>query len=211
MSSIASKVSSFRHVIKRVLPTQPQHLYDVITDVDSYAQFVPQCKSSRILRRSECGTIFDASLCVTMTDTPPFNWIEEEYVSRVRMKGPSKINTNSNYVTGSQHPDADGVEWIVEAKSIKSRLFHGLTSRWRLTESALTRKSVSNRTTLQLGDNKMMDSAEDYSHTNVEFEIEMKVQDPIIVTVLDEVLVHVAETQVDAFEKRCIEIHNYEL
>jgi len=40
--------------------------------------------------------MFDASLCVTMSDVPPFHWIEEEYVSRVSMAVLSRTTTRSS-------------------------------------------------------------------------------------------------------------------
>jgi len=45
-----------------------------------------------------------------------------------------------------------------------------------------------------------------WSWTNVEFQVEISVADPIIVAALDRVLESVAIQQVAAFEKRCSEI-----
>jgi len=220
------KVLSLRHVVKRILPTRPQHLYSVIKDVNSYAQFLPLCKSSHILRTSECGTMFDASLCVTMADIPPFNWIQEDYVSRVTMKEPTRTsNTNHSHSHSHSHDSiqhTDKNEWIVEAKSIKSKLFLGLTSRWRLTDGGrldraleeclkdrniLTTDTDTIMSELQRGDVGKSLVQTSTQATYVEFEIEMRVQDPIIVAALNQVLGDVAETQVAAFEKRCLELH----
>eukprot|EP00586_Coscinodiscus_wailesii_P015438 CAMPEP_0172517028 /NCGR_PEP_ID=MMETSP1066-20121228/281209_1 /TAXON_ID=671091 /ORGANISM="Coscinodiscus wailesii, Strain CCMP2513" /LENGTH=108 /DNA_ID=CAMNT_0013298783 /DNA_START=275 /DNA_END=601 /DNA_ORIENTATION=+ len=72
---------------------------------------------------------------------------------------------------------------IVEAKSVKSKAFESLKSRWKL-------NSV---------------EGEDGS-CDVDFEVEMTVRDPVITQVIDSVLEQVAGRQVDAFQRRCEEI-----
>ena len=73
--------------------------------------------------------------------------------------------------------------WIVEAKSIQSNLFDSLKSRWRLS-LAETSKSAD-------------------ASCSVNFDVEIKVSNPLISFTLDKVLKDVAKKQVDAFEKRC--------
>ena len=159
--------------------------------------------------------MFDASLCVTMSDVPPFHWIEEEYVSRVSMAVLSRTATrsstdadtdllaasrSSSSVVGRTIDDDDKQQWIVEAKSIKSKLFLGLSSRWRLTAhtpittdqqqpiSSTTYKTLPDRETNPLLANNNHNNKQEAEQTNVEFEIEMRVQDPLIVTALNQVL-----------------------
>lgn len=97
--------------------------------------------------------------------------MEERYISRVRMIPPSPGETNKQQV------------WIVEAKSIQSKLFDSLKSRWRLSRASSEQPT--------------------YVSCNVSFDVEITISNPVISFTLDKVLKDVAETQVQAFEKRC--------
>ena len=164
------------HTVNKIVHTAPRHLLSIVTDVDSYEKFLPFCKSSNILRRSDCRMMFDASLRIGVSDLPPLNAIEEEYVSRVK-----------HY----QQVSSDGKKkWIVEAKSIKSNLFHELSSSWKLSEVPSLRDDTRIRN----------------ATTHVEFMVEMSVTDPIIATALDQVLENVALQQIAAFERRCVDV-----
>mmetsp|Transcript_8685 Transcript_8685/g.16387 ORF Transcript_8685/g.16387 Transcript_8685/m.16387 type:complete len:448 (+) Transcript_8685:196-1539(+) len=101
-------------------------------------------------------------------------------------------------------------EWIVEAKSIKSNLFHGLSSCWKFTQWDCTRRedleknscyplSISSR---ENGTEKHTSAGVDI-YTKVEFEVEISVIDPFISTALNQVLESVALKQMEAFENRC--------
>ena len=173
-----------RHVVNKIVATTPQHLYNIVIDVDSYKHFLPFCKSSQILRKSDCGTLFDASLTIGVSNLPPLNAIEEEYVSRVRHI--QQVSPNGKD------------EWIIEANSIRSNLFHGLSSSWQIT--SLDKDAfVGDRPTSLGGEHgKQM--------TKVKFEVEMSVADPIISVALKKILESVAIQQMEAFEKRCKEI-----
>jgi ribosome-associated toxin RatA of RatAB toxin-antitoxin module len=145
-----------KHVAKRILKTHPMHLFRIIEDVDQYSKFLPLCSHSKILKRFDGG--FQAVLTVGL---PPL--FEETYVSQVLVK-----------------PEV----YTIEAKSIESKLFDSLRSRW-----------------------KLFDHTEgDRVACKIDFEVEMTVRDPVIVATLDNVLQQVAQKQVDAFEKRCQEL-----
>jgi coenzyme Q-binding protein COQ10 len=144
-----------KHVERRIVKTNANHLFRIIQDVDRYKEFLPLCTESKVLRRSDCGAFFDATLTVGL---PPL--FVESYVSRVQVKPESLI---------------------VSTQSIKSKLFESLSSQWKL-------ENISNY---------------DEELTNVDFEVEMTVSDPIIVSIIDRVLQEVAGRQVDAFEQRC--------
>jgi len=180
----AAKASPVSYVEKRVLRTSPMHLLDIISDVDSYSQFLPQCTHSQILRRSNCGTMFDATLTVGL---PP---LSEEYVSRV------KVDTEA---------------MTVEARSIRSSLFDSLKSRWKLRPVPASREQQkqSRRGVNSLSDatsSNLNSKTEDDEHCDVEFEVEIKASNPLIVGTLDKLLEEVAGKQVTAFEKRCLQI-----
>lgn len=69
----------------------------------------------------------------------------------------------------------------VETKSVESKLFDSLSSRWHLTPNKhLPNESV-----------------------HVDFEVELSVSDPLVVGLLDQLLTGVAGQQVEAFAKRC--------
>jgi coenzyme Q-binding protein COQ10 len=76
-------------------------------------------------------------------------------------------------------------EWTIETQSIESQRFDSLRSRWKLGE---------------------IDSEGGDVQCDVDFEVEMTVSDPVIVSILDRVLEQVALRQVEAFEKRCHEL-----
>jgi ribosome-associated toxin RatA of RatAB toxin-antitoxin module len=181
----AAKASPVSYVEKRVLRTSPMHLLNIISDVDSYSQFLPQCTHSQILRRSNCGTMFDATLTVGL---PPL--LSEEYVSRV------KVDTEA---------------MTVEARSIRSSLFDSLKSRWKLRPVLASREQQkeSRRGVNSLSDatsSCLNSKTEHDEYCDVEFEVEIKASNPLIVGTLDKVLEEVAGKQVAAFEKRCLQI-----
>jgi Oligoketide cyclase/lipid transport protein len=197
LSKTASHPIRHRHVVKKILDTSPQHLYNIVIDVDSYRDFLPFCKSSRILRRSNCGEMFDASLKIGVSDIPPLNALEEEYISRVRhVQLVSPLDGRN--------------EWIVEAKSIKSNLFHGLSSCWKLTQ--INTEDIEMKHSYPLShpkDDPKRDGTVNIYTTKVEFEVEISVLDPFISTALDQVLEGVALQQMEAFEKRCKLVPEY--
>jgi len=170
-----------RHAERKILRVDPNELFNIITDVDKYSQFLPLCTHSKILRRSDCGTTFDATLTVGL---PPL--LSEDYVSRVKV-------------------DEDAM--TVNAKSIRSQKFDSLRSSWRLrkvpsggggTANGDDDRNSSEADAKSKSPNKMW--------CDVEFEVEMTVSDPIIVATLDKVLQGVAGNQMEAFRRRCAEI-----
>lgn len=146
-----------RHTQRRIIETPPRHLFQIIKDVDRYSEFLPLCSHSQVLRRQ--GPYFDATLTVGL---PPI--FSEKFVSRV-------------------HAIDSDDDLIVESKSIQSKLFDSLSSRWSLQGHPK-------------GPNMGVE-------TRVDFWMEMTVSDPIIVAALDRVLEEVAGRQVAAFEARC--------
>lgn len=177
-----SNATTHKHVHQSILHRiHPQHLYNIINDVDQYQNFLPYCQESRILQTSACGTMYDAVLRVGLpglSNIPSASLMEERYVSRVRMIPPPV--------------DTERPTWTVEAKSIQSQLFDSLKSRWQLTFAS----------------NKAQSSDEVPSKNidrscNVNFEVEIQVSNPLISFTLDQVLKDVAKKQVEAFERRC--------
>ncbi|KAG8457620.1 hypothetical protein KFE25_002284 [Diacronema lutheri] len=86
----------------RLLGFSPEQLFDVVADVDKYADFVPFCKSSRVLLRRPDGS-FEAELAIE------FFKVTERYTSRVTLDRPRHVH----------------------AAAITSKLFRTLASDWR--------------------------------------------------------------------------------
>lgn len=138
--------------------------------------------------------MFDATLTVGL---PPI--LTENYVSRVRV---------------------DLEAMTVEAKSIRSTMFDSLKSRWKLRpilpaaqEGLDHNDSASIQSTLkdcpEGGDGAKNSEGvviDEKQWCDVEFDLEMKVSDPVMIGALDKVLEEVAGRQVTAFEQRCFHI-----
>ena len=183
------------HTVKCVLwDISPKQLLSVVTDVDSYSQFLPLCKHSEILRHSPCGKQFDATLKVGMIR----DVLEEEYISRVT------VNID---------------EMTVEATSIKSisGWLENLSSKWKL--RPIHSKQEEDDSNSIRTDNQQNLTSKNYAinekHNNnnniligtqIDFTVSMDVSDPIISTTLDHTLEEVAKGQVKAFHQRCLEI-----
>ncbi len=131
--------------------------------------------------------------------------VQERYISRVRKISPTINidNTNDNGIMP--------MIWTVEAKSIQSMLFDSLKSRWQLT---LINNDLNiqyyDRAVAYEDDTTMCDIPSCSSHysysCSVNFEVEIQVSNPLVSLMLDQVLKDVAEKQVDAFERRGLEI-----
>ena len=107
LKGFLGSVSKRQHVERKILlHTNPSHLFQIIVDADQYSKFLPLCSHSRVLRRSECGQQFDATLTVGL---PPL--FEETYVSNVTAKYD---------------------DFTVETVSTESKLFDSLQSKWKL-------------------------------------------------------------------------------
>jgi len=196
-SSSNATSTSHRHTHQSILHRiHPQHLYQIINDVDKYNQFLPYCNESKVLQNSPCGTMYDAVLRVGLPGLLPSlsmsssSLLEERYISRVRMISPA-----------DDDGDASKLMWAVEAKSIQSQLFDSLKSRWQLT---FVENDVRSNNNSSEGSDNMMHS--NNTSCNVNFEVEIQVSNPLIGFTLDKVLEDVAKKQVEAFERRCNEV-----
>ena len=184
----------------------PQHLYQIINNVDQYYSFLPYCIESKILQTSNCGSMYDAVLMVGLPSSSSLlpgssSMLEERYVSRVKMTPPSTKDSN----------DMKPI-WVVEAKSIQSQLFDSLKSRWQLSiaddtnqGSSINQQLLHTNNVNSQGDKNYLQSRATTS-CNVNFEVEIQVSNPLISFTLNQVLKDVAQKQVDAFEKRCNDI-----
>ena len=160
-----------KHTVNKVIKTNPKHLFNIINDVNQYSNFLPLCAHSKILQKSKCGTMYDATLTIGFGSL-----FTEQYISRVKV---------------------DNRNMIVTTNSIQSKLFDSLKSKWKLSDHVSSSALISR-------DNNN-EKKEDI-WCNVQFEVEISVNDPIISNVLDTVLSDVAKKQVEAFQQRCHEV-----
>lgn len=167
----------------------PEHIYRIINDVDSYKDFLPYCNESKVLRTSDCGTMYDAVLGVGLP--MPGHLMEERYVSRVRASSQPFSDENNVDGAGGMKPT-----WMVEAKSIRSSSFDSLKSRWVLTFAVGDEFTVNDRS---------VGIGEDIS-CDVNFDVEIRVSNILVSFVLDGVIGEVARKQVEAFERRANEV-----
>ena len=211
----SSTTTTHRHSHRATLRgVHPEHLYHIINDVDEYRNFLPHCRESRVLRISECGTMYDAILGVGILPTMPMPGLpilEERYVSRVRTRSPAAAAADDDDAKGGRtRPTA----WTVEAKSIRSTSFDSLRSRWVLTFAGEEDDDDGDRnpegcestsSSGTIDDDRRRDDDSDAS-CGVDFEVEIRVSNPLVSFALDGVLGDVARRQVEAFERRCNEV-----
>jgi coenzyme Q-binding protein COQ10 len=79
------------HAEKRVLPHQPEQLYDLVADIGRYPEFLPWCLASRIRRRD--GDVIIADLVIG------FKMLRERFTSQVTLY-PEQMKIGVTYVDG---------------------------------------------------------------------------------------------------------------
>jgi coenzyme Q-binding protein COQ10 len=65
------------HAEKRVLPYQPEQMYDLVADVGKYPEFLPWCIASRVRKREREGQRIIADLVIG------FRMVRERFTSQV--------------------------------------------------------------------------------------------------------------------------------
>lgn len=78
------------HAEKRTLPYKPEQLFDLVTAVDKYPEFLPWCVASRITKRE--GDVFYADLIIG------YKMVREKFGSRVTALRPDHIHVE--YLSG---------------------------------------------------------------------------------------------------------------
>lgn len=123
---------------RRLVGYEPAQLLGVVSDVARYREFVPWCRSSRVLRASSDGREMEAELEVG------FQALSETYVSRVRLGGPllqaeedgaaPAATTTPTTPTPTPTPPTSPTPplAVVEATTSRSLLFEHLASTWTL-------------------------------------------------------------------------------
>ena len=72
------------HAEQRLLPYSPEEIFDVVADVDRYAEFLPWCRASRVTRRDGDTIYADLVIGVRM--------MRERFSSKVTLSRPDAID-----------------------------------------------------------------------------------------------------------------------
>ncbi len=84
-----------RHEESKYLPYRPEDMYALVSDIESYPQFLPWCSAARIRSRKETenGAVLDADLVVS------FAAFREKFGSRVTLDEVNR-RINVDYLDG---------------------------------------------------------------------------------------------------------------
>ncbi len=184
-STSTTKATTQSHTIQnRLLKSiHPLHLFRIVQDVDKYQDFLPSCGHSEVFANtiSKGGRSFEADLAVGLG---PF--FQTKYRSRVSVDPQNLIISTES---GRSVPK-NGMGATTSSSSSGS-MFEALKSRWELFP------------VIEPNQDDDSDKEPTLIGTSVDFWVEMTVSDPMVETVLNNVLRQMAETQVQAFEERC--------
>ena len=72
------------HAEKRILPHSPERLFDLVADVDRYAEFLPWCLAARVTKRE--GDVLYADLVIG------FKMFREKFSSKITLSRPDRID-----------------------------------------------------------------------------------------------------------------------
>ncbi|WP_421709588.1 type II toxin-antitoxin system RatA family toxin [Algihabitans sp.] len=81
------------HAEQRLLPYQPQELFDLVADVERYPEFLPWCKAARVRQRESEERQIVADLVVG------FKMVRERFTSRVDLEPEERV-IRVQYVDG---------------------------------------------------------------------------------------------------------------
>ena len=177
-----SRTFSSRKIVREV---RPHELFDIVADVDKYSEFLPFCRKSRVTKRT-CANAFEAELEIG------FKIFNERYLSKVSLERPRKV----------------------VAEDASNALFEKMKTVWRFRELDETDDDDS-RNRNNSNSNSSSNSANDDDDekkekkkttnvsTVVDFEIQFKVRSSAHAAALSIFFEDVANTQIQAFEKRC--------
>lgn len=122
--------ASKRHHERKLIRYPASLLYEVVSDVEHYYEFVPWCQKSKILQKS------DSNLSAELT--VGFKYLTEQYVSQVQLQPPKVVTAQSNQTnlfeflrtewkfTPAQDPNCTWVSFQVDFK-FRSALYNELS------------------------------------------------------------------------------------
>ena len=209
-TTAAAATTRSHEIQSRFLPDiHPLQLFRVVQDVDKYKDFLPLCSESKVFPDTikDGGRSFQAELVVGFG--PLGSMFKTRYISQVSVDPNGlRIETRSD---DSISADAASSSSNSSSSSSSSSMFDSLTSSWELRPVRGGLSESEDKTTSNDDDNDNDDDDNNNSSTvvvgtSVDFKVEMTVSDPVTIAVLNQVLYNVAESQVNAFHKRCQEL-----
>lgn len=115
------------HAEKRILPHPPEQLFDLVADVDRYAEFLPWCLAARVTKRE--GNVIYADLVIG------FKMFREKFSSKVTLSRPDRIDVeysrgpfkylNNHWLFIPEGTDATCIDFYVDFE-FRSRLLQVL-------------------------------------------------------------------------------------
>lgn len=103
------------HAERKIIPYQPDQLFDLVADVGRYPEFLPWCVGARVRSRSETELVADL--------TVGFGPVRESFTSRVTLNRPSRIRVRyengpfrylNNQWTFTPHARGCAVDFFVD-------------------------------------------------------------------------------------------------
>ena len=170
---------SSRKIVRNVTPSQ---LFAIVADVNKYHEFLPFCRRSRVTNRIDKDR-FEAELEIG------FKVFNEKYTSKVTLDAPRKVVAEDK----SHEEDGGGT------------LFEKMRTVWRfreLEEEEEEEEDVDSDSGKENDDASLKENKPVVS-TVVDFEIAFKVKSSTHAAALSVFFEDVANTQIQAFEKRC--------
>ena len=168
---------SSRKIVRNVTPSQ---LFAIVADVNKYHEFLPFCRRSRVTNRIDKDR-FEAELEIG------FKVFNEKYTSKVTLDAPRKVVAEDK----SHEEDGGGT------------LFEKMRTVWRFRELEEEEEEDVDSDSGKENDDASLKENKPVVSTVVDFEIAFKVKSSTHAAALSVFFEDVANTQIQAFEKRC--------
>ena len=176
-SSLLKRKFSSRKIVRDVAPAE---LFAIVADVNKYHEFLPFCRRSKVTHEIDKDR-FEAELEIG------FKVFNERYTSRVTLDRPRKVVAEDK----SNEEDGGGA------------LFEKMKTVWRFRElNEEEEEDVNDVESRKENEEKLTRQKKNVS-TVVDFEIAFKVKSSAHAAALSVFFEDVANTQIQAFEKRC--------
>ena len=176
-SSLLKRKFSSRKIVRDVAPAE---LFAIVADVNKYHEFLPFCRRSKVTNEIDKDR-FEAELEIG------FKVFNERYTSRVTLDRPRKVVAEDK----SNEEDGGGA------------LFEKMKTVWRFRELEEEEEEDVNDVESRKENEEKLTRQKKNVSTVVDFEIAFKVKSSAHAAALSVFFEDVANTQIQAFEKRC--------
>ena len=176
-SSLLKRKFSSRKIVRDVAPAE---LFAIVADVNKYHEFLPFCRRSKVTHEIDKDR-FEAELEIG------FKVFNERYTSRVTLDRPRKVVAEDK----SNEEDGGGA------------LFEKMKTVWRFRELEEEEEEDVNDVESKKENEEKLTRQKKNVSTVVDFEIAFKVKSSAHAAALSVFFEDVANTQIQAFEKRC--------